>query len=89
VEQVGRDNENLSVSLLAFLLRYGTHFNYDQHVVAIGRGGIVPKTAIPGAEPSQTHMGTRIFVEDADTLRSPPPYLFKFITAKYRTPVME
>ena len=67
--QVGRGHDNLGVSLLAFLLRYGTYFNYDQHVVAIGRGGIVPKAAIPGAEPTQTHMGTRISVEDADTLR--------------------
>ncbi|BDA45508.1 probable terminal nucleotidyltransferase 4B at N-terminal half [Coccomyxa sp. Obi] len=68
-EKAGRGQENLGVSLLAFLLRYGRYFNYDYHMVATGRGGIVSKSSVPGVELIHTHMGTRIFIEDADTLR--------------------
>ena len=67
--QAGRGQENLGASLLAFLRRYGRYFDYDYHMVAIGRGGIVSKSSVSGAELVRTHMGTRIFIEDADTLR--------------------
>ncbi|KAK9842314.1 hypothetical protein WJX81_006101 [Elliptochloris bilobata] len=52
--------------LLGFLERFGRRFDYDVQAVAVGRGGIVPKAAVPMASARDS---TRLCVEDPLTGR--------------------
>ena len=52
--------------LLGFLERFGRGFDYDAQAVAVGRGGIVPKAAVPLASMRDS---MRLCVEDPQTGR--------------------
>lgn len=67
--QEGRGEAGLGALLWTFLRRYGCVFDYAQHAVAVGRGGVVPvhSLALP---PLAQDRGLRICVQDPHTLRS-------------------
>ena len=52
--------------LLGFLERYGRGFDFDAQAVAVGRGGVVPKAAVPLAAVRDS---MRLCIEDPLTGR--------------------
>ena len=66
-EQDGRDTADLGTLLLTFLMRYGSVFDYDQHAVSVGQGGVILRKEL--ANPIPAGAIVQLIVEDLDTKR--------------------
>ena len=65
--QDGRNTADLGTLLLTFLMRYGRSFDYDQHAVSVGQGGVILRAAL--ADPIPAGHIVQLIVEDVDTKR--------------------
>ena len=65
--QDGRDTADLGTLLLTFLMRYGRSFDYDQHAVSVGQGGVISRADL--ADPIPAGHIVQLIVEDVDTKR--------------------
>ena len=66
-EQDRRDTADLGTLLLTFLMRYGSVFDYDQHAVSVGQGGVILRADL--ADPIPAGQIVQLIVEDLDTKR--------------------
>ena len=53
--------------LLTFLMRYGRSFDYDEHAVSVGQGGVILRPDL--ASPIPAGHIVQLIVEDVDTRR--------------------